>query len=82
MQIICANVLFFSISADYPRIICANGRKISFIGAMKNICIRYMLNESREMPVNHRGASFGWCLYAGLKSLGMNTLHVLFQLGC
>ena len=52
------------------------------IGARKNICIRYMLNESREMPVNHRGASFGWCLYAGLKSLGMNTLHVLFQLGC
>lgn len=44
------------------------------IGARKNICIRYMLNESREMPVNHRGA--------GLKSLGMNTLHVLFQLGC
>lgn len=44
------------------------------IGARKNICIRYMLNESREMPVNHRGA--------GLKSLGMNTLYVLFQLGC
>jgi hypothetical protein len=74
MQIICANVLFPTISADYPRIICVNGRKISFIGARKNICIRYMLNESREMPVNHRGA--------GLKSLGMNTLHVLFQLGC
>ena len=52
------------------------------IGARKNICIRYMLNESREMPVNHRGASFGWCLDAGLKSLGMNTLYVLFQLGC
>ena len=28
------------------------------IGARKNICIRYMLNESREMPVIHRGASF------------------------
>ena len=28
------------------------------IGARKNICIRYMLNERREMTVIHRGASF------------------------
>ena len=32
--------------------------KIEAIGARKNMCIRYMPNESLEMPVIHEGVCF------------------------